>query len=371
MEQRLRFVEAARASGANVRGLCKVFGISPTTGYKWLKRHAAQGVAGLRDEARRPHHSPTRTSPDIERAVIAVRQAHPSWGGRKIHHVLLRRGVEKVPHPSTITAILHRHGLIGAAASLAHRPFQRFERAAPNELWQMDFKGHFAVGTGRCHPLTVIDDHSRFAVVLKACADEQRRSVEPALALAFRSYGLPEAILIDNGPPWGGHFEHRHTKLTAWLMQLGVKPIHGRPYHPQTRGKNERFNGTLFTEVIAGVRFADLDEVQARFDAWRRLYNYERPHQGIGDGVPSERFTRSARAMPERLAEITYEGAVIVRKVDRDGRISLANRQVFVSNAFAGKPIGLEPTARDGVFTLRFCAFEVGTLDLRAHEPEV
>jgi transposase InsO family protein len=300
----------------------------------------------------------------VEQAVIEVRQAHPCWGGRKIHHVLRRRGVQPLPHPNTITDILHRHGLIEPEESAKRRPFQRFERALPNELWQMDFKGHFAVGGGRCHPLTVVDDHSRFAVALVACPDERRRSVQPALIETFRAYGLPEGILIDNGPPWGTDFEHRHTKLTAWLMQLAIAPHHGRPYHPQTRGKNERFNGTLLREVIARESFADLAQAQRRFDAWRHIYNHERPHQAIGDEPPVNRFHKAPRAFPETLPPITYDAGCLVRRVQKDGRISFMNRNLFVSYAFAGQPIALKPTERDGVFEVLFCAFKVGMLDL-------
>jgi transposase InsO family protein len=364
MEQRLRFVEAASAEGANRRALCEAFAISPTTGYKWLERYKVSGADGLRDGSRRPHHSPDRTPANLEAAVVEVRKAHPFWGGRKIHHVLRRRGLETVPHKSTVTDILHRHGLISEEASLKHRPFKRFEKETPNELWQMDFKGHFAVGSGRCHPLTVVDDHSRFAVALEACPDERRKTVETPLIQAFEQYGLPGGILIDNGPPWGKDFEHRHTKLTAWLMQLGIEPIHGRPYHPQTRGKNERFNGTLLTEVIAGEEFDDLAAVQDRFDAWCRIYNHERPHEGIGDLVPADRYRPSSRAMPRSLPEIVYDQSCFVRKVTRDGRISFMNRQLFVSNAFAGKPIGLKPTDCDGVFTVMFCSYRVAALDL-------
>lgn len=368
MEQRRLFVEAARTEGSNVRGLCRAFGISPTTAYKWLKRAEAGGSAGFEERSRRPQHSPRCTPAAVEQQVIEIRQAHPCWGGRKIQHVLRRRGLSPPPHPNTITDILHRHGLIAAEASAQRRPFQRFERAQPNELWQMDFKGHFPIGSGRCHPLTVVDDHSRFAVVLEACANERRSSVEPALTAAFRRYGLPDAILIDNGPPWGKDFEHRHTKLTAWLMRLAITPCHGRPYHPQTRGKNERFNGTLNREVIAGRRFADLAEVQARFDAWREVYNHHRPHQGIGDEPPASRFRQAPRPFPEALAPIHYGSGCLVRRVQDDGRISFMKRNIFVSNAFAGHPIGLRPTERDGVFEVLFCTYHIATLDLVNHQ---
>jgi transposase InsO family protein len=364
MKRRQQFVETAQMEGSNIRDLCRGFGISPTTGYKWLNRARANGPGELEELSRRPHRSPRRTPAPVEQAAIEIRRSHPAWGGRKIHHVLRRRGVTPLPHPNTITDILHRHGLIAAEASARRRPFQRFERAQPNELWQMDFKGHFAVGAGRCHPLTVVDDHSRFAVALVACPDERRTSVQPALVAAFRRYGLPEGILVDNGPPWGTDYAHRHTRLTAWLMQLGVAAHHGRPYHPQTRGKNERFNGTLQLEAIAGESFADLVQLQARLDAWRDIYNHERPHQGIGDEPPAGRFRNSPRPFPDSLPPIVYAPDCLVRQVQRDGRISFMNRDLFVSNAFAGQPIGLKPTERDGIFEVLFCAFRVGSIDL-------
>jgi transposase InsO family protein len=366
MEQREGFVMRALEEGANIRGLCRAYGISPTTGYRWLGRYRAKGSAGLDERSRRPYHSPKAMPAAVEEAVVALRRAHPCWGGRKIHHVLRRRGLSPLPHANTITDILHRHGLIAEEASAQRRPFQRFERVVPNELWQMDFKGHFATAAGRCHPLTVLDDHSRYAVTLVACANERRNSVQPALSRTFERYGMPQEILIDNGPPWGKDFEHRHTKLTAWLMRLGIKPIHGRPYHPQTRGKNERFNGTLAREGIGDRHFRNLAEAQRRFDAWRHIYNYERPHQGIGDEPPASRFRSSTRRFPAKLPPIAYGPDCLVRRVQDDGRISWGNRNIFVSSAFAGEPIGLRPTGRDGIFDVLYCSFVVSRLDLTA-----
>lgn len=363
VDQREGFLAAAGVAGSNVRAACRRFAISSTTGYKWLARAAAGDIG---ERSRRPHHSPRATPPALEAAVLAVRGAHPTWGGRKIHHALRLRGVGPLPHANTITGILHRHGLIAPEATEQRQPWQRFEKASPNELWQMDFKGHFALGTGRrCHPLTVLDDHSRFALVLRACANERRSSVVAALTAAFRRYGLPERMLMDNGPPWGKDFEHRHTKLTAWLMRLGIAPMHGRPHHPQTQGKNERFNGTLNREVILRESFADLAAVQRRFDAWLEVYNRQRPHQALGDEPPASRYREAVRGFPERLAPIVYDAGWLVRRVSAGGRISLNNRRVFISFAFEGHPVGLRPTACDGVLEVYFCRYRVGRLDLR------
>ena len=177
VDLREEFAMLALSEGSNKRELCRRYSISPTTGYKWLARHAAEGRAGLHDRSRRPGHSPVRTPDSLEARVLALRDEHPAWGGRKLRRRLHDLGVADAPSASTITAILRRNGRLDGERSAAHRPFVRFEHAAPNDLWQMDFKGHFATGRGRCHPLTVLDDHSRFSVCLEACADERAASL--------------------------------------------------------------------------------------------------------------------------------------------------------------------------------------------------
>lgn len=364
VEQRAAFIATALAEGANRRAVCRAFGISPTTGYKWLAR-SVEGT--LCDRSRRPHRSPGASPPELVEAVLAVRLAHPVWGGRKIHHYLRQREVA-APHPNTITDILRRHGLVDPLDSQQHRPFIRFEHAYANALWQMDFKGHFAVGTARCHPLTVVDDHSRFATVLQACADQRRETVVPHLTAAFRHYGLPERMLMDNGPPWGTDQGHRHTELTVWLMRLGIAPCHGRPYHPQTQGKNERFNRTLKAEVLRERRFDSLAMVQTVFDHWRDLYNHDRPHQSLDDRPPARRFQPSPRQFPEHLPPIEYPAGSCVRRVQRvqrDGRISFAARQIFLSRALQGQPVALIPSGSDGCLSVLYCSFHVAVIDLR------
>lgn len=186
---RHEFVHLAAQPDVRVRALCARFGVSPTTGYKWLARHAAGGAAALADRPRRPRSSPARTPAGLEAAVVALRRQHPAWGARKLHRRLADQGVSGLPSPSTLTAILHRHGLIAPAASQAAGPFTRFERPAPNPLWQVDFKGHFALRQGRCHPLGVLDDHSRYNLLLAACADQRAATVQAWLTVTFRRYG--------------------------------------------------------------------------------------------------------------------------------------------------------------------------------------
>jgi len=211
---REEFVQLAMQSGANRRELCRRFKISPKTGYKWLRRYQAAGQDGLQDRSRRPYRSPARTKEAIEQEVIRLRaESRNCWGGRKLARQLTNHGGPQLA-PSTVTAILRRHGLIDPALAAAATPWQRFERGGPNELWQMDFKGHFAMVDGRrCHPLTVLDDHSRFSVLLSACANERADTVQAAITAAFRVYGLPAAMLMDNGGPWAACREHSWTAL--------------------------------------------------------------------------------------------------------------------------------------------------------------
>jgi transposase InsO family protein len=274
MDQREEFVRLALATGTNKKELCRRFGISRSNGYKWLRRYAAQGRTGLADRSRRPHRSPQRTEEAMEAEVLRIRaKSNGAWGGRKIAKVMRRNGLEAVPAESTITEILRRHGKLEQRAAEHPGSYRRFERAHPNELWQMDFKGHFAVSRGRCHPLTVIDDHSRYALAVDACGDERDMTVRERLTAVFRRYGLPFVMLMDNGPPWGDSGAQPFTSFTIWLMQLGVRVTHGRPYHPQTQGKDERFHRTLTAEVLSASSFRDLSECQSAFDAWRQIYN--------------------------------------------------------------------------------------------------
>lgn len=366
MSQRSAFLQQAQAEGANLSALCRSFGISRKTAYKWLARAREEGAAGRAARSRRPHTSPQQTAAVVEAAVLAVRQAHPAWGGRKIRRVLQNQGQAEVPAASTITAILQRHQQIDPLEACKHRPLQRFERAQPNQLWQMDFKGYFALlHGGYCHPLTVLDDHSRFLVGLYACPHQTAVTVQRHLTMIFEQVGLPEQMLMDNGAPWGDDRYTRHTILTAWLIRLGIGIHHGRPYHPQTQGKEERLNRTLLAEVISRQALQTLAETQTVFDAWRQVYNQLRPHEALQLATPATRYQPSPRPFPAVLPPITYPAGDELRKVDAAGRISFHNRPVRVGKAFRHQPVGIRPTGTDGEFEVYFCAQKVAHIDLR------
>lgn len=365
MLQRREFVTFAGAEEANVSALCQRHGISRKTGYKWLRRFDADGETGLQDRSRRPMHTNNKTADDVERAVIELRRKHPAWGARKLSTRLKTLGHAGIPAPSTVHGILRRHGLVDTDAAAQHQPWQRFEHAAPNHLWQMDFKGHFALQTARCHPLTVLDDHSRFSLCLAACANETGVTVQTELTRTFERYGLPDAMTMDNGSPWGSDADHPHTAFTLWLMRLYIRVTHSRPYHPQTQGKDERFHRSLKAEVLRGPPFRDLTHAQLRFDEWRAVYNLERPHEALGQQVPASRYRPSVRAFPSLLPPVEYGPDDRVRKVQCKGEFSFHGHTFRVSKGFHGHPIALRPTNEDGKFSLHFCATRIGSIDLR------
>jgi transposase InsO family protein len=366
MAQREEFVRLATMAGANMSELCRRFEISRDKGYKWLHRYRSEGVGGLVDRSRRPHRSPERKDAATEAAVLQIRaKSNGAWGGRKIARVLRDEGWADVPSPSTVTAILRRHDKLKAGTDEHPGPYQRFERPAANDLWQMDFKGHFDLASGRCHPLTLLDDHSRYALGLEACADEREATVRGRLTAIFRRHGMPFEMLMDNGSPWGDDASQPHTILTVWLLQLGIRVTHGRPYHPQTQGKLERFHRTLKAEVLSGRSYRDLDDSQAAFDRWRPVYNYERPHDALGLGTPGERYRPSTRSFPEQLPAVEYGPGDSVRKVNQDGFISFRGKHRRIGKPFRGRPVALRPTADDGVFSVHFCAHQIATVHLR------
>jgi transposase InsO family protein len=363
MDQRREFVRLAAQEGVNRRELCRRFGISPTVGYKWLRRWGA-GDRELADRSRCPHSSPGRSGAEVEGQVLAVRDAHPAWGARKIARCLERAGHEP-PSLSTVHEILRRHGRI-MPTERSPGAFQRFEKAAPNLLWQMDFKGWVPLANeARCHPLTMVDDHSRFALCVSACANEKRSTVQAQLETTFRRYGLPEAFFVDNGPPWSDASGQHWTRLRVWLLKLGIDVVYSRPFHPQSRGKNERFHRTLKAEVFALERFHNLIEVQRALDRWRTVYNFERPHEALDQEVPASRYRPSARSLPDRLPEVEYDSHEIVRTVPTTkDYVSFKGRPWIVPRAFRGERVAIRPLTVDGQYGIFFGAHQIAAINL-------
>jgi len=376
MSQRIEFCLLATKPGSNISDLCRRYEISRRTGYKWLERYKEKGNKGLLERSKRPYNFPNKTRPEIEEYVIRLRKNDPEWGSKKLHKLICKDKEvgkyrhEVIPCKTTITKILSRHGLIDPNRSKIFKDFERFVRQYPNELWQMDYKGWFKLlNKQQCHPLTITDDHSRFNLCLEACKNQQEVTVKNALINVFRRYGLPYMILTDNGGPWGSTGNESregirfYTTLEKWLIQLNIKLIHGRPYHPQTQGKEERFHRTLKQELIDHEQFRDHEHCQKRFDVWREKYNCIRPHESLNFKTPAELYEPSFKIYTEKIRPYEYNMTDIKRKVDK-GTISFKNNAIRVGHAFDGEYVALRKTKTEKDFEIYFCNQLIRTLTL-------
>lgn len=343
VEQRLAFVSLV-ASGVPIAEAARRFSISRPTAYKWLTRYHAEGEPGLVDRSRRPLRSPQRVDAAIEELICDLRERHPTWGGRKLRASLLRQGYQRIPAASTITRVLTRQGYIKVEQSQP-KAWKHFEADDPNDMWQIDFKGHFPLTDGaRCHPLGVLDDHSRYNLCLQACRHETTAIVKGHLTDTFKTYGLPKVLLTDNGPPWGStNPTYRWSSLKVWLIDLGIKVVHSRPRHPQTLGKEERFHGTLLVDVINQQSLPDMATTQEAFDQYRIIYNQHRPHQGINYQVPADRYQPSPRPFPDTIEPPTYPDHHSTRIVDAAARITYNGQRQKVGKPFKGKTVSIDP----------------------------
>lgn len=363
-EEKARFIKLLQESKKNFSAVCREFGISRKTGYKLLSYYQSSGHEGLEPRSRRPKRVKNKTSKETEELLVKMRKLYPGWGGEKLKKYLSKKGYKELPSEKTIDRILKRYGLITVEESEKHKPWKRFEHENPNDLWQMDFKGHFATGEKQCYPLTLLDDHSRYSLLIKACADQRTLTVKSVLIEVFREYGLPERMTMDNGTPWGYSGKQLHTVFSAWLIRIGIKVSHSRPKHPQTQGKLERFHRTLKLELLKSYSFNNLKEAQEGFDWWRKVYNEERPHAAIGLDVPSDRYKPSDRCYPERLPAVEYEEGAIVRKVQKCGKINFKGKEYRVGQAFSGNPVALKESAEDGLIDVYYCHQKVVKIDL-------
>jgi transposase InsO family protein len=338
-EQREAFVEAVSGS-RNFSALCREFGITRKTGYKWIRRYR-EGEP-LSDRSHRPGTNPNKTPAAVEESILELRRENPGWGGKKIKQVLETEGKENIPSARTVGSILLRNGMIAPEESQKHTPFRRFARDKCNELWQADFKGEFCTKDGKyCYPLDILDDHSRFSIRIQAFPSTAGVTI-PAFEAAFREYGLPDAVLSDNGAQFAG-FRHGYTHFERWLMDLDVLPIHGRLKHPQTQGKIERFHRSMKSELLAHEQFADCEEANAALNRWRDKYNNRRPHEALGMKCPAQIYIPSSRSLPERIAPYEYDGRFRVLTVNSWGYIRFDRYQVYLSETMCNRHIEFRP----------------------------
>lgn len=355
---RLVFVHQVLTLKRPLSDVCREHGISRKTGYKWLRRFQKQPDQPLVDRSRRPQKSPRRTAEQLADRILQVRQQF-GWGARKIRAYLRDQGCD-MPSVQTVHAALVRRGQVPRAAQPELPPLH-FERSTPHQLWQCDHKGPLEVERRKIHPFTVLDDHSRYLVALRPCTDTTVAAAFAVLWEAFAECGLPEAILCDNA--FGT--THESPRTLSWfdcqLIRLGIRPIHGRPYHPQTQGKVERLHGTLERELWPSIRRDSLAHFAADLQQWRvQVYNTLRPHEALGDRPPITRFRISPRRRPDKIPDVEYPAGAVLRKVDALGAIRWRGSRIRAGLGLAGQFVRIEQ--RDHEVALFFAQHEIRCL---------
>ena len=359
---REEFVKRALSEEKSISALCLEYGISRPTGYKWIERY--QQGEELSDRSRRPRNT-HRVSADTEQLIVNYRQEHPAIGALKIHRILENQGHTDLPCVKTVNNILKRNGMISKEASLAASPMQRFEKEQPNEMWQADFKGHFAMADGqRCHPLNILDDHSRFNLCCKPMNTETYEEIKPIMVRIFEEYGLPMVFLCDNGNPWGTAQSTGFTSFEVWLMELGILTIHGRALHPQTQGKDESFNRSMTKELLKHTAILDKEDAQRKFDQYREFYNFERPHRALKLDTPAQHYHRSSREYTDKIPAWEYPEGCELRTVKSTGYLAWGGQGYFLSEAFGNKEIAVRKSHVPGCISLFYRQFRIGRIDV-------
>ncbi len=347
VDQRVQFVSEWMKGDRTMVDLCRAFGVSRKTGYKWLERYDENGPRGLVERSRRPRESPRATASDVVELIVRVKKERPTWGPRKIRDWLGRNRTELgIPASSTIGEILKRHGLVRAkrrrASASGRPPVRPFGDAhEPNDIWATDFKGWFRVGRLKCHPLTIADTVSRYSIRAEGLAHPRTLPVEKIFRSAFLEFGLPKAIRSDNGPPFASRGPGGLTRLSAWWVKLGIRVERITPGKPQENGRLERFHKTLKAET-ANPPQREMSKQQRAFDLFVSEYNEERPHDALEGRCPADLYERSPRRyQPEMdFRDLEYPEEFETRRASKLGRLEFEGRQVFVGRALAHELVG-------------------------------
>ena len=356
---RKEFVLSAERTN-NFSSLCREFGITRKTGYKWLERYKKGNR--LTDKSRRPGTIANKTPYEIEKLITDLRNDNPGWGAKTIKRVLENQGNENIPCVKTVNNILNRYGYISEEESLKHQPYQRFERDKCNEMWQTDFKGAFLTSDGKyCYPLDILDDHSRFLIKIKPYLNTEN-VVKSTFKAAFKEYGMPKSILSDNGGQFAG-FRHGFTQFEKWLMNLDILPIHGRIKHPQTQGKIERFHRTLNNELLKHTKFNDINDADEKLQSWRDKYNNIRPHEALDMKCPSEVYVPSERIYRDEISKYEYGGQYHVIKVNSWGYVRFDRWQVYLSETMINEYIEFRPNPHGDSFVACYRNFKIAEFD--------
>jgi transposase InsO family protein len=358
-ELRKEFVEAAK-SCSNFSSLCREFGITRTTGYKWARRY--ENNEALSDRSRRPNVTANKTSEELEVKIIEARTIHPGWGAKKIKVSLENKGIE-MPCVKTVNNILNRYGCISKEESLKHKAYIRFEKERCNEMWQTDFKGEFKMQDGKyCFPLDIFDDHSRFVIRIKPSVSTSNL-VLPTFREAFYEYGMPNSVLSDNGAQFAG-FRQGYTQFEKWLMNHDVLPIHGRIKHPQTQGKIERFHRAMNQELLKHYTPKDISDAERVFNEWRDCYNNERPHEALGMKCPSDIYVPSERTYYDQVDKYEYSGQYHIIKGNSWGYVRFGGWQIYLSETMANEYIEFRPNSNGDTFIACYRNFAIAEFDV-------
>lgn len=377
MDERVRFIAAVKEDPkGNFTRLCAQFGISRAKGYKWVHRYGEQGPSGLSDRKPVALSCPHRTADEVVDRILAMRKQHPFDGARKLRARLQNLGYDApLPAASTIGDILDRYGLIRPRRARLRVPpsTQPLGHAhGPNDVWCVDFKGHFPCGDGeRCHPLTISDAATRYLIKCEGLHHPSEVPVREHFELAFREFGIPARIRSDNGPPFATKAVGGLSRLSIWWIQLGIVPERIEPGKPQQNGRHERMHRTLKkqTALPPAPTFADQ---QRAFDRFRADYNDCRPHEALGQTPPARHYEPSMRAMPRELREPQYDDDFVVRRVTTGGKLGHKASRCLVTSLLVGQPVGLKPIGEDdwelfyGPVQLGFLSFRKGQLQLES-----
>lgn len=368
MEERIRFLHRWQEDECDLAELCREFGVSRKTGYKWIERYERGGISGLADQSRAPHEHPNAVSAEVERAVLEARSARPRWGPAKLRVWLQRRRPDlALPAVSTMGEILRRAGVTAPRKKRLRVPRSAEPLAAvgsPNDVWCADYKGYFHCEDGsRCDPLTITDHFSRYLVRCQAVDGLDEKYARLVFLAAFREYGLPQVIRTDNGTPFASVALAGLSELAVWWIRLGIRPERIAPGKPQQNGVHERMHRTL-QEAVAQPPERSLASQKRALERFRREFNEERPHEALQMRTPAEVYQHSDRSYPDRLKPVEYSSDRLVRTVGSCGRIRWNGERLFITKALGNQPIGLEGVS-DGLWRLWYSFHPIGWLDER------
>lgn len=340
IERRWLMLQKFLREKAPVTKIVKEFGVSRKTFYKFKHRFEAEGVTGLQDRSRAPFKRPRKIPQIVEEAIVRLRCQHPDFGPVRLQAELKNLGIEPPSHQG-IQNVLVRHHLNGWNAP-EKREYRRFERSSPNELWQLDTKGFFIIKDwGKIFPLNILDDYSRFCLACQPLPLERTEYILNTLEKSIALYGKPQYLMTDNGS-WFVNKDKALTRVQMFLKDLGIGHIKTGVRRPTTIGKVERFHRTLNEELIKRFRFKDLEDAQEAFEAYRYYYNYQRPHQALGNLPPISRYKFVIRQFPEPPVPIFYPQGSLLRKVRDNGCISFKGNEIYISEILIGKMVKIE-----------------------------